>query len=551
MTVLPIVERELRVASRRWGTYLLRLTSASIAIAMAVMVYIFSSKVSNPAAVGKTIFTCLSGFAFLYALLIGVRVTSDCISSEKRDGTLGLLFLTDLKGFDIVLGKLVAFSIDALYALLATLPVLAIPILMGSLTADELWRVGLCLIVTAVFSVCMGLFVSAISVKERKASSATFLIIAFVTAGIPLLGVIAAEYRVIAHGSLPYVMVLSPGTAIVTALVGQAPGVPLPMHLTSVAVTLGYAFLATLIATVIVPRVWHDTGTARKFSTRQTGDDVRSAMRARRQAMLDIGPTYWLSRRGHLRPFWIWLLMAFIAGCWLWGYQDNPNDMLNLSMNLVIMYFVQGIFKVVVASEAVRIYGEEDKQGALELVLCTPITVGEVLKGQLTSLRHYFQWPVLLLLAVDLFFILVGKLAYATPDDRRRTVIMFIMVAFVFLSDCVALALVGLWNGLVARNNRQAVTNTLASVLLLPWVLFLMITITAVLLDVETSSSTIFWLWVLLSLIVDILFGWRAWKQLSTNVRVIAANRFERGPAKWWSILGRWYGRWTARPSRD
>ena len=83
MTVLPIVARELRVSSRRWGTYVLRLGAATAAIALAAIVYLFISNEgsTSPAAMGKIIFGVLNGFAFLYALLIGVRVTSDCISS--------------------------------------------------------------------------------------------------------------------------------------------------------------------------------------------------------------------------------------------------------------------------------------------------------------------------------------------------------------------------------------------------------------------------------------------------------------------------------------
>jgi len=47
------------------------------------------------------IFTAFGIVAFGFTLLCGVFLTSDCLSEEKREGTLGLLFLTDLKGFDI------------------------------------------------------------------------------------------------------------------------------------------------------------------------------------------------------------------------------------------------------------------------------------------------------------------------------------------------------------------------------------------------------------------------------------------------------------------
>ena len=35
--------------------------------------------------------------------LCAMRNTADSLSAEKREGTLGLLFLTDLRGYDVVL----------------------------------------------------------------------------------------------------------------------------------------------------------------------------------------------------------------------------------------------------------------------------------------------------------------------------------------------------------------------------------------------------------------------------------------------------------------
>jgi len=547
MTVLPIVERELRVASRRWGSYLLRLTAATIAIAMAVIIYLASSSLS-PSAVGKTIFVFLSGFAFLYALLVGVRVTSDCISSEKREGTLGLLFLTDLKGIDIVLGKLFAFGIDSFYALLATLPVLAIPILLGSVTFGELWRVSLCLVSTALFSVCAGMLVSSFSVRERKATAGTFLLILLIAAGLPLALAISGDYLRLGDKLEPF-FALSPAASIMVALSGPPTANAGEMYWLSIACTFGYAMGATLLAAFIVPRVWHDSGTGRKMSSRTASDRAQIKRRRSRQAMLDLSPTYWLASRGRLRAFWLWTFLAFVAACWLWGYYENRREMLNLATNLVIMYFVHGIFKVFVVSEAVRIYAEEDKQGSLELLLCTPITVGNILKGQLVSLRRHFMWPALTLLALDLFFLVVGHSSYSSGGgDRRAITTLFIVVAVTFVLDCVALALVGLWNGLIARNSRSAMTSAMSRVLVLPWIVFGLINLSFALADISPDGNVELWLWVGLGLMANGVFGWRAWEQLRSNLRIIAAARFEKQPARIWATLGRAAGRLGFRP---
>ena len=63
----------------------------------------------------KVIFGGMGSLALLYCLASGRRSTADCLSEEKREGTLGLLFLTDLTGYDVVLGKLSATSVNAFY----------------------------------------------------------------------------------------------------------------------------------------------------------------------------------------------------------------------------------------------------------------------------------------------------------------------------------------------------------------------------------------------------------------------------------------------------
>src|SRR2546429_9662311 len=112
MTFLPIVERELRLKARRSRTCWLR---CGIVLAFAVLSFgilaVDWSTGRNPTQMGQHLFWALSGLAFASALLAGPVVTADCLSEEKREGALGLLFLTHLKGHDVVLGKLFATSL--------------------------------------------------------------------------------------------------------------------------------------------------------------------------------------------------------------------------------------------------------------------------------------------------------------------------------------------------------------------------------------------------------------------------------------------------------
>src|SRR3974377_2058980 len=130
MTFLPIVARELRVTARRPGTFWVR-SGAALAILVVGTWYFLMNPGQPPHDIAMGLFGILTGSAVFYCLFSGVWFTADCLSEEKREGTLGLLFLTDLKGYDVVLGKLVATSLNGSYAVLAVLPILALPLLLG------------------------------------------------------------------------------------------------------------------------------------------------------------------------------------------------------------------------------------------------------------------------------------------------------------------------------------------------------------------------------------------------------------------------------------
>src|SRR3954469_20027053 len=131
MTFLPIVTRELRVAARKRSTYWIRFAFATLALALGAWSFLTFQFVGFGMVAGKILFAGLTGLIWLYAVLGGIFKTADALSEEKREGTLGLLFLTDLKGYDIVFGKIVAASVNWFFGLLALFPVLALSLLMG------------------------------------------------------------------------------------------------------------------------------------------------------------------------------------------------------------------------------------------------------------------------------------------------------------------------------------------------------------------------------------------------------------------------------------
>src|SRR5204863_2908551 len=128
---------------------------------LACMAVVLSSNVyGNPSQVGSTVFDSLVAIAFVLCCLTCI-VSADVIASEKREGTLGLLFLTTVRRFDVVLGKLVSSGIAALTALLVLMPFLALPMLMGGVTGGETLRKALALLNALFLALAVGIYSSA------------------------------------------------------------------------------------------------------------------------------------------------------------------------------------------------------------------------------------------------------------------------------------------------------------------------------------------------------------------------------------------------------
>src|SRR5207245_7820851 len=192
MTFLPIVERELRAAARRKGTYRIRSWTALLAIVVSLFALIFLWLARGRGSLGNPLFTYLTGYAFGLCLLAGIFLTADCLSEEKREGTLGLLFLTDLHAYDVVLGKFVALLVSALYGLLALLPIIAISLLLGGVTGGEFWRKALALMNALFVSLSAGIWVSAWAREGQRAMGGALGLLLILVAGLPALAVIGS-----------------------------------------------------------------------------------------------------------------------------------------------------------------------------------------------------------------------------------------------------------------------------------------------------------------------------------------------------------------------
>ena len=544
MRFLPIVDRELRVAARRWGTFWLRTWVAMTVIAVSTWIVLVNLN-ERPTDVAGILFYTISIGALLYCLLIGLSATTDSLSEEKREGTLGLLFLTDLKGFDIVAGKLAASSLNCIYGLLAIIPVMGLPLLMGGITALQYWTAALALVNAMFFSLAVGMFASACCHSRRKSVLLAFLIIM-------LLAVVApgfALWQAQARSGLPFESVaflVSPITAFFAPL--DLGGLWAKSWKTFAAafVTVHFeSWIFLLLACLVAPRSWQDRP-AGKLEVRwrerwrlwSLGDHgERHRFRAR---LLDVNAFGWLAARERLKPLMVWCTLGMAGALWLWGYGKYGREWLNEVVFVLTGLGLNLVLKCWVATEVIRRIAEERRTGSLELLLVTPLTPRDILRGQALALSRQFLGPVLVVAIVEAIIMLGGVRHGADEEERWMWFSWWATVLAGLGLDLIALYWLGLWQGLNSSGAKRAYLMTIGLVLFLPCLLYALFVMVAVLIAsfgrTEMDWKFLLAVWAGLGLAADVTFGGWASFRLKRDFREAATRRFQK-PKSWWERL--------------
>jgi ABC-type transport system involved in multi-copper enzyme maturation permease subunit len=532
MRFLPVVERELRMAARRRSTYGLRLLVALAAFAVTLWICTLPARGQPPTELGKSLFAILTILAFAYCLLIGPFLTTDTISSEKREGTLGLLFLTDLSSFDVVLGKWVATSLAGFYGLLAVLPVLGIPLLLGGVTPGEYGRVAMAVVNAILFSLTAAMFVSALSREQTKAILGSFILILFLSGLLPGLMVLLIK-GFLGRGiaGFPPVALASPIYTGQFALETAYRANP-KLFWMSLGIVHALCWVFMIATIIIVARVWRqdpvESGRARLWLLR-LGRTKRWQRRLKRR--LEQNPIFALASR-HRWPYWVfWALVGIVTINIYWltvGVRQNPAASPFHQRFSLAMVFINRVW---IAAMACRFLVEARRSGALEIILTTPLPIKTLLRGRRRALLRLFFWPVLAIAVLHWWFVWgTWKPVMGQPNNiavLRGQSLHAAGSLISFLTDVMALSAVGGWLSVSSRNLRVVVLKTFLIVTLMPWLFQFFITASRILQTLAISNS--YWqflLWPAVWVTKNILlFGWAAFK-MRRHFRAAAAQTY-------------------------
>jgi len=477
MTFLPIAERELRVAARRPWTYWTRLAAGLTALLIFGGIFLLAELPGRPFAnqLGMILFHIFGWLSFAFACTAGVFLTSDCLSEEKREGTLGLLFLTDLHGYDVVLGKLMATSLRAAFGLLAAFPILGLSFLVGGVTGGEFWRLMLTLFNTMFLSLAIGVFVSSLSRDGHRAMNGTVLLCGILVVLMP-----ATDWWMAGWDRLkfePRLSLASPGFTF-----SEVQETKLGDFWFSLALQHGMGWVFLVAASLLAPRLWQEgTRETRHSRAWQRGFVSAQGHRNRRVRMLEENPIRWLAARdrGALVPV---VVLVISIGVLTAIAVQNPNPQALMGVSSMVSGLLVLVFKLWVASRAAGFFVRANQAGLLELLLVASVSPRQIVWGQWWALWRTFLLPALAVVAIQvgagLMQIAAIKASVAANTaaaggtagniDLSYQILSLILNPIEFLTGLVAIVWFGMWMGLISSKTNVAVIKTLVFCQVLP-----------------------------------------------------------------------------------
>lgn len=469
MTALPIIEREMRTQARLAFTYALRVLGASAMLA--VWLY-YGFNPNFPPSLGGRLFGYLNCTLFISVWIAVPLLSADCISRERREGTLGLLFLTPLKSREIVLAKGMVHGVRALTLWLATLPILTIPFVLGGVT----WKEAVLSALTNFNAICWALAAGLVASSMAKAWVRAQLFacllgisfcVAFIYAtGANILIFIGASLRNVASIHDQVLLTGIFGATDAGGWWGRLIGSLARPRQWTLLLGEGWMLLCSvmlLLATVGVAawnlrRNWQESSpTARqlwlekKFCTPVLWVPFFNRWMRRK---LEQNPIGWLEQRTWSGRLVTWGWFAVMIS--VYSAALNGTNVPRLLHDL--QQFMAWLLLGVIAVSAAGSFQRERETGVMELLLVSPLRVDQIIGGRLRGLWGQFFPALLLLLGVWTY------LAGLFPGAERD----WGMIWF-YCSTFLTLPVIGLYCSLRRRNFISAFLYTVFLGLVLPF----------------------------------------------------------------------------------
>ena len=534
MNSLPIVHREMRVASRSRWTYWTR-SAFAVAGILAALFMFYQSPVRW--ALGVPMLWLLSVVTMGLVLFYGCLLTADCISSEKRDDTLGFLFLTNLKGLDVVAGKIAINAVTTSFGLLAVFPVFFLPILAGGVTWPETLRVLLAIAVAFLFALTLGVWVSTRAYDARNAVMTSITILALLVV-LPLLYLVILGDVFRLSPSFIGIPQLSPGMLLFYA---REPWFVGPngqtTYWSSILLFLVASGIFTTLASRTLPKIWRLEGPPQS-PTPSRLRKIRAKLfapfaRTCKARLICLSPNpfadFFLTR--FTRSTWAKPLQVFALFLFglliLFSFGQGNEEPYIFAM--MILFAFHAMAKFVFAFDVTRALNDDKRSSALELLLITVLGETSVAHGQADAFRKRFRPAMrrLLIMTLILQFIPLINPGLRLRGDDLFFVSSFFWGAMIWTwSDYRTFAWFGMRHALKQQTHLRAMIWTLAETQLFPWAVYFVGLLILAESRVDEEGAAMFtYLWAIGAALLQSRRARRRRAQLLPNFLTLASSK--------------------------
>ncbi len=306
-------------------------------------------------------------------------------------------------------------------------------------------------------------------------------------------------------------------------------------------------FLLVLLACRLAPRSWQDKPVAprslkpkRARRRRWWREGRQQRASAFRKRLLAVNAYYWLAARPYLKASYVWTSLG-LMGFW-WVFTTFMIGHIDDAANYTLAVLLNGLLKLWLITEAGHQLAEDKRSGTFELMLSTPLTVRDIVRGQWLALRWQFLKPLAVAVVAELALMIFVR----TRADAAQCRWTWLAGILMLLADAITLAWVAMSAALTSKSHGRATVKTAAGILLLPWLLFGVVQVATPLCIFLFSMKSweshwrydLGW-WFGLGIVVDILFLGVARRRLQTSFRQLALEP--------WAAKPRWAWLWDER----
>jgi ABC-type transport system involved in multi-copper enzyme maturation permease subunit len=483
----PIFVREWLTVPRRTRHYVVRsaylglLWVLGLTAWQAMIGWSQSATLGDTARFGLRLFQIYGLVQLILVSFFAALSAASAVAQEKDRRTFVLLLLTDLRNYEIVLGKLFGSLLQIVLLLVGMVPVLALVLLLGGVSPEQVAQAVLVLAASALAAGSLGGLVALWRDKTFQALALTVLFLVLylclvrgLTVVPRLAGVLGWSNPVLSEANVesaqrwldPYEAlqsVLEPAGAV-------GPGIAIPPAVGFAAIMVVLSVLLNAWA-ILRLRVWNPSG--EQIVQRERPEEEEDKDRAKAHAApgrvrhVWANPVLWreIATRAYgrrallvkLAYFVVLGLVCYYALAPLWTPDRRPPDFV-AAWGLVPV----GILSLLlVSAQAVTAITSERDSGALDLLLVTDLTPKEFIFGKLWGICY--NTKEYLIPPIALAVVYASHRLLATPHVASKNMEALVCIAvgsLVLLAFAITL---GVHVALRTENSRLAISNTLGT----------------------------------------------------------------------------------------